>query len=728
MPRRSLVKSFSSNYTGNDTGSIRDDGMELDTDLTGVDESANNNKENEEDEAWLFPNEHHRPEYYLEQLETFNEQEYAKEDYKDSSIRLINHMEDQWNQCWTYLKRNQYRAYVTVSVTTLYIFFDWLLGPHRGKGRRKRRGTKLASSLGTYWKVFRLVYERAAGVKLDGKINRSMHKVLRNLAKKHHLKKIGRDKACMYIEDLVRVLQTNLITTEKRYSHGRYRIQAQLYLQLGGFTANRPQALLGLCYRHIKVTLLRDPEGGPHRVLLEFTFEFTKEFLGIKDMNTFPLPENMYDETLLFSPHVFLLGLLFCNRAFAAYNLTSPEDLSRLSIPQGRNELSLGLDPTLDDIPVFRKAVRTLHGWEISPNEPFPYSTLLPWLRTLGEVTGFAQVTRPYSLRYAGGKAFNENGNVSEAMQNLMIGHASIATFLKHYLSRRITVDTQAVMRGIRPQAALMRAACTMSRSIDRRRPRRLTQDQSASVNDDPSVRFLLDRREELKLTIPNATKHPKYKALASRISQERQRRRRALLKDIKERWEFEQPVRDIEQQLAGLQTKDDPELVHEVMLPAQGELTVSVLSEPEITIEEEMDRRNRAIRAVTLYCGVEEGGMNPIGRRSRTPVPPVKSQLGYEEEAFEAAKVSVFKEKRPKVCFLCLGNEGLPLAQRIRPFGTPGDLSKHFGRKHFKHIKSGKGLDCNLCKVPLSDKKHLQRHAQDIHGTVFPRQSYDRC
>jgi hypothetical protein len=118
----------------------------------------------------------------------------------------------------------------------------------------------------------------------------------------------------------------------------------------------------------------------------------------------------MYDETLLFSPHVFLLGLLFCDRAFAAYNLTSPEELSRLTIPLGRNELSLRLNRMLDDIPVFRKAVRTMDGWGISPDEPLPYSTLLPWIRILGEVTGFAQVTRPYSLRYAGGKAFNESG------------------------------------------------------------------------------------------------------------------------------------------------------------------------------------------------------------------------------------------------------------------------------------------------------------------------------
>jgi hypothetical protein len=120
----------------------------------------------------------------------------------------------------------------------------------------------------------------------------------------------------------------------------------------------------------------------------------------------------MYDETLIFSSHVFLLGVLFCDQAFAAYNLTSPEELSRLDIPPNRNELPLRLNPKLDNVPLFRKAVRTPDGWAISPIEPLPYSTLLPWIRTLGQITGFAQVTRPYSLRYAGGKAFNENGKL----------------------------------------------------------------------------------------------------------------------------------------------------------------------------------------------------------------------------------------------------------------------------------------------------------------------------
>ena len=64
-----------------------------------------------------------------------------------------------------------------MSVRNLYTFFNWLLDQRRGKGGRRRRGTKHASSLGTYWKVYRLVFERATGTKIDGKLTRSMHKV-----------------------------------------------------------------------------------------------------------------------------------------------------------------------------------------------------------------------------------------------------------------------------------------------------------------------------------------------------------------------------------------------------------------------------------------------------------------------------------------------------------------------------------------------------------------------
>jgi len=80
------------------------------------------------------------------------------------------------DRCWTYLGKEDLRSYTNVSVSTLYTF-NWILDQRQGKGGRKRRGIKFASSLGTYWKVYRLVYERATGCKLDGKKNRSMHRV-----------------------------------------------------------------------------------------------------------------------------------------------------------------------------------------------------------------------------------------------------------------------------------------------------------------------------------------------------------------------------------------------------------------------------------------------------------------------------------------------------------------------------------------------------------------------
>jgi hypothetical protein len=40
---------------------------------------------------------------------------------------------------------------------------------------------------------------------------------------------------------------------------------------------------LKLRYRDIAMNLLRDPNGGPYRILIEFTCEFTKKYLGSKE-------------------------------------------------------------------------------------------------------------------------------------------------------------------------------------------------------------------------------------------------------------------------------------------------------------------------------------------------------------------------------------------------------------------------------------------------------------
>ncbi|OCK91232.1 uncharacterized protein K441DRAFT_461095, partial [Cenococcum geophilum 1.58] len=107
----------------------------------------------------------------------------------------------------------------------------------------------------------------------------------------------------------------------------------------GLYTISQPKALLNLCYQHIIITLIYNPKGGPYKIMPKFTFKFTKEYFGIKETNTFSIPKIIFNPSLILSPYVFLLGLLFADKAFIAPNLTSAKQLSKLYIKPRRNKL-----------------------------------------------------------------------------------------------------------------------------------------------------------------------------------------------------------------------------------------------------------------------------------------------------------------------------------------------------------------------------------------------------
>ncbi|ORX99130.1 hypothetical protein BCR34DRAFT_495597, partial [Clohesyomyces aquaticus] len=64
---------------------------------------------------------------------------------------------------------------------------------------------------------------------------------------------------------------------------------------------------------HILITLLRNLEGRHYLILLELTFKFIKKYLRIKDMNTFPLPKIMYNNSLIYSLGTTFLRLIYCD-------------------------------------------------------------------------------------------------------------------------------------------------------------------------------------------------------------------------------------------------------------------------------------------------------------------------------------------------------------------------------------------------------------------------------
>jgi hypothetical protein len=142
--------------------------------------------------------------------------------------------------------------------------------------------------------------------------------------------------------------------------------------------------------------------------------------------------------------------------------------------------------------------------------------------------------------------------------------------------------------------------------------------------------------------------------------------------------------------------------------------------------LEEEFGRRNAAIDAVAAYCKFEEGGP-PRGRKptkKTSPLPSLDADpqvmvAKAEEQALKAAMLLVFKEMRPLICFICLGWKSLSFAKRVYEFASPGDLTKHFKRKHLSKVKEGDKPYCEVCPMQLKHKMHFQNHALAIHGTV---------
>ena len=66
--------------------------------------------------------------------------------------------------------------------------------------------------------------------------------------------------------------------------HERLRVELDLIIKVAGITGNRPEALLSLRWKHVKLALLRNLNGSEWpRPIVDLTFEKTKSYIGAKD-------------------------------------------------------------------------------------------------------------------------------------------------------------------------------------------------------------------------------------------------------------------------------------------------------------------------------------------------------------------------------------------------------------------------------------------------------------
>ncbi|QQK44154.1 C2H2 finger domain protein [Penicillium digitatum] len=480
--------------------------------------------------------------------------------------------------------------------------------------------------------------------------------------------------------------------------------------------------MLDLQFKHLQISLQQDPYGGPPKPMIELEPQFVKSVLGMSKLNTFALPEIVYGVSLVFSPHVLLFIILFYVHAFEAPHLTSMEDLRRLLVEGGRQEMPLPLKRETDNYYVFPKVEVICGQPRISWETPMNGSTLDAQLRTSSEIHGFLNHFFSHQFRYGGGDLLDKSGFVSEAQRNVIMAHATSRTFIKHYRPRRHT-GLQEIMCGLNPDEEFSKAVTRMSRWIDRRRPRYLSDADRQSVEKDPELQSAIRWQVDLETQCADRSQNPELRAMLE--DQRRQvhnlrrrlqdKRRKAKRRDFSRK----QAVIDIERQLTGGAVSDEPArevLRKEFEMPSEQILLVETFFTWPTTdsLEDEWMRRNKAVDAGIQYCGFLEGG--PLrGRRKR-------SALSDNDDAGPSSPARRIKHNTPLNTSWgnerTTGREQIPNAeQTFACFQCPKTYSDYNGVK--RHFRTSHLTDrtCNFCDLSVLHEMHLRRHAGDVHG-----------
>ncbi|EED20923.1 C2H2 finger domain protein, putative [Talaromyces stipitatus ATCC 10500] len=606
------------------------------------------------------------------------------------------------------------------SADWLYRFLHWCCRLQYGKDNRVCKGYGSADSLKTDWKYLRGYYQRVKKRRMKKSMATRLRTGIAQLIVEFNLRTQPRKNDPVYIEDMIPFNETILRTREKRFYLGIQRIMLCLALMLGLFTASRKTAILKLQYKHLRLSLQRNPHGGPPVLSIDIEPEYIKQLLGTKALNTFSFPEIIYGVSLVFSPHVFIMGLLFHANAFQT-NIKSMDDLRRLFVMRGCQQLELPLKKEMDDYYLFCKVEEIEGEPRIIREEPMSDGAFYAAIKSISFIMGLLNVFFFHQFRYGTGKLLDKTGWVSDSERNLIMNHADTSTFLKHYRPRNHT-QMQQVVFGLDADQPWDRALNSMNRNKDKRRPRFLDDTEKALVESDPELQAAIRELDSLQ---DDYERNP-IPELASELAQAqgrvlntRQRLRYKRLAQVRRDFGPKQAVIDANGQLDGTILPDDGavEVLPEDDMPLQQvRLVEGLTTVPTVwTLEGEWQRRNVGVEVVTMYCDFQEGG--PLRGR-----PKRKQNVSDDDTSKKAAKrsnnvendkLAIAKKKheqdqkhvktarKPLICFQC-----------GKKFSQHQSLLRHFRPKHLNDQM------CNFCAdgKEYLEQMHWQNHAAAVH------------
>ena len=325
------------------------------------------------------------------------------------------------------------------------------------------------------------------------------------------------------------------------------------------------------------------------------------------------------------------------------------------------------------------------------------------------------------------------------------MGHSNSQIFEQHYLSRRVRQDVQAAYLGRPSEDALIEAAGRMSRSIDPRLPKTLSDDQLSQIECHAKVQELSRSREILRAEIISLHEkighavgtpmHDKYTQLSRALRNEKQYQKMALLKEVRDRHHQEAPVNDIQRQLNGssflISDRDSaaPDIATHTFAE-RSRIAKTFFSGPISLVDEDCSRRVEVIKDLTALCALREVRLRRIyhqrglsfkwGDDNNDDDEMKDTPLSNDPES-ESSQVESFPlECKPLQCIFCLGEKGLGNRHKMSLFSRKDSLKRHV-EAHLKGFTENDKIYCRhpICeeaKVVLEGISRFKNHAARVH------------
>ena len=413
----------------------------------------------------------------------------------------------------------------------------------------------------------------------------------------------------------------------------------------------------------------------------------------------------------------------------------------------GRKANKVHWKPSVLNMPLFRRSIRTAAGWVKSKTEPMRYSTYAFYLDRIGSELGSEEKWTSYCFRRGHANALL--GVAPDSIVDQVMRHDPLTGCMQNaYQNRRVGFNTQDAFLERDPSAdGLTRAFTHMSIRCNPEVPRTIPKAELAELPPDPEAVNLLNQVKAMACDMrrqygfiksaPRETRE-KYQQLRRDLRNTEKAFRDDMTKVYQEAYRRRIHNEELQRQLGRLAIKPqlEPESKVEPVVQHQLEERTrlqTILSDfrQDLDLNCLTDRKIRAVDLMILLASRCE-----LRSPARSPSPFIQkceTSVRGDSPDLDASALDVNIEVIPiklgkTQCIYCIGEERLPYNRRIRSFKRASHMMDHVEKVHLKYErKEGKLVcphpQCEHLGDFLTSLDHFKNHVQRAHGVKLRKQ-----